>query len=101
MKTATIAIKSLGPLATRENGARARALILAALKEAEAIVLDFSGNVLITPSFADECFGLTAVALGREQFKKRVRLQNLRTQDEVLISHVVARALKEKEKRVA
>jgi hypothetical protein len=95
-----ISMRTFHPLATRENGRKARARILEKLGQADVVELDFSGEV-ITPSFADECLGVVVISLGADQFEQRVHLKNLRNQDRVLLEHVVARAQKEKEIRVA
>ena len=57
-------------LSTRENGRAARNFILDAIRVADVVEVDLSG-ILVTPSFADECFGRIAEEFGRDVFKKR------------------------------
>ncbi len=65
---------------TRPVGAQARIQILNFLREYENVDIDFS-NRSLTPSFADECIGQLAAALGLSRFKSRV--------SKPLVKHVI------------
>ena len=84
------AVQEFGKQATRSAGAKARAFISDTLKTVEVVTINMAG-MNVSPSFADECFGLLAAELGIEEFKQRVRLINLPESARDLIAHVVYR----------
>ena len=81
--------------ATRENGKAARDTIIAELRATDVVAVDLSG-VSLTPSFADECFGMLAAELGWEEFRERVKLRNVPDSARPLVKHVVSRRIQER-----
>lgn len=89
ISTFKIRIEDLAPeVTTRPVGAQARRRILNFLRDYEVIDIDFSDRSL-TPSFADECIGQLAAAIGLSSFKSRVRLSNVNEASRSLIKHVI------------
>lgn len=84
------AVHEFGRLATRAAGAEARGYISKALKTCRIVQIDMIG-MNVSPSFADECFGLLAAELGLEEYGRRVRLINVPEAAQDLIRHVVYR----------
>jgi hypothetical protein len=84
------AVREFGRQPTRPAGAKARAFISDALKTVEVVTVNMA-DMNVSPSFADECFGLLAAELGIEEFKRRVRLINMPESARDLIAHVVYR----------
>ena len=77
-------------LLTRDDGEKLRRSLRARLAGGERLEIDFEGVEVITPSFADECFGRLLLEIGRPKFRESVRL---RTADETirrLVNHVLA-----------
>lgn len=93
MKTSCLEIK-IGDLvdrfSTREAGAKARAKLLEMMGHATCIFLDMQGARL-TPSFADECFGLLAHEVGLQRVREALKMKNLNVLSKPIINHVVAR----------
>lgn len=77
-------------LTTREGGRLAFEEVCARLEVDGEIELDFEG-VSPTPSFADECIGGLAAALGLQNFKERVHVSNVPADAKSLIRQVVLR----------
>lgn len=75
-------------LTTRPVGAKARRELLSYLNDHAIIEIDFH-NKSLTPSFADECIGQLAAAIGLNDFKSRVRLTNVDEASRPLIKHVI------------
>lgn len=84
------AVQEFGRLATREAGKRARQFILDAFKTCDSVQIDMTG-MNVSPSFADELFGMLAAELGINEFHKRVQFTNLSESAKALIVHVVYR----------
>jgi hypothetical protein len=84
------AVQEFGRLATREGGRRARQFILDALKTCDSVQIDMTG-MYVSPSFADEFFGMLAAELGLEEYAHRVHLINIPDSAHDLIAHVVYR----------
>ena len=84
------AVQEFGRLTTREAGRRARQFVLDALKTCDSVQIDMTG-MNVSPSFADEFFGMLAAELGLNEFKNRVHLTNLSESAKTLIGHVVYR----------
>lgn len=84
------AVQEFGRLATREAGKRGRQFIIDALKTCDAVEIDMTG-MNVTPSFADEFFGMLAAELGLDEFAKRVHLVNVPEAARDLIAHVIYR----------
>lgn len=84
------AVQEFGRSSTRAAGAEARRFICEALKKCEVVKIDLTG-MNISPSFADECFGLLAAELGLDEYKRRVKLLNVPESARHLIPHVVYR----------
>ena len=84
------AVQEFGKLATREAGKHARQFIIDALQTCDSVEIDMTG-MNVSPSFADEFFGMLAGELGIDGFERRVRLTNLSESAQALIAHVVYR----------
>ncbi len=80
----------MGGLTSRSEGANARDLILDVIKKHGVVLVDIN-NEKLTPSFADECFGVIAESFGLENFKKKVKLINVTPNVSTLVKHVVIR----------
>lgn len=75
-------------LSTREIGREARVFIIDTIHNSDVVEIDLSG-VLVTPSFADECFGMIAEEFGRDIFKKKIKLKNVANDSSRLLKHVI------------
>ena len=84
------AVQEFGKLATREGGRRARQYVLDALKTCDSVQIDMIG-MNVSPSFADEFFGMLAAELGLDEYAKRIQLINTPEPAKTLIAHVVYR----------
>ncbi len=84
------AVREFGRLATRPAGERARQFIAEILTRCEVLQIDMAG-MNVSPSFADECFGLLAEELGISEFRKRIRFVNIQEAAQHLILHVIYR----------
>jgi len=60
------------------------------LDKYDVIEIDLS-ELKLTPSIADEVVGALAEKLGREYFKKKVKIKNATASQMALLKHVVAR----------
>ena len=77
---------------TRNMGQSMRARLLAFEASAppgEELTIDVSGIEALTPSFADEFFGRTVLAMGLDHFRKRFRIVGVTEEIKVLISKVI------------
>ncbi|WP_022978865.1 STAS-like domain-containing protein [Ideonella sp. B508-1] len=75
-------------MSTREMGSVALCQFVNKLTDADILEINFSG-IAPSPSFADQCIGGLAEALGLVEFKARVKLKNLPTDVQPLIRHVI------------
>ncbi len=73
---------------SRESGTRLRLLIIDYLTQYHAIEIDFTETTL-TPSFADEAFGLLCHHLTRQEFNERIKIHHLTEVQKVLLNHVI------------
>lgn len=89
-----------GPLGTRASGAEARTMLLSELSRFGRVEVNL-GFGTITPSFADECIGILAAQLGREQFKERVSIKNVSPQVRPLLLQVIQARLSPRGERAA
>lgn len=66
-----------GQLITRQLARMHRNRIENALEKPgrEGVLVDVSQVEVMTPSFADECFGVLAERYGKESFRRRVRIR--------------------------
>ncbi len=79
---------------TRHEGSDVRSQIEKVLaKTDDMVAIDFSGVAVMTPSFADECFGKLAQELGIDEFKKRIRLRGADETIRVLMNFVLSERL--------
>lgn len=90
------AVREFGKLATRSAGAQARTVILELLDKSDIVQIDMIGMNL-SPSFADEFFGLLAQQIGIDEYRRRIRLTNLSDAAHALIRHVVYRRTADKQ----
>lgn len=89
ISTFKMAVTDIAPeLTSRPIGSQAREKLIQALKDYESIEVDFLDKSL-TPSFADECIGQLAAAIGLNEFKKRVKLTHLNESSKTLVKHVI------------
>lgn len=77
-------------LATRPNGAAARSALLRALDTYDVVELDFAESNP-TPSFADECLGITCKEIGWDTFRQRIKILNVTDASRSLFKHVLSR----------
>jgi hypothetical protein len=86
------AVEQFGRLATREAGKCARHYILETLKSdsCDFVSIDMTG-MTVTPSFADECFGVLIAEIGYDSYNHKITLQNIPPAAEALILHVLNR----------
>ena len=76
---------------TRNMGKKMRGRLLEFDASAPAgveLTIDVSGIVVLTPSFADEFFAKTVIAMGLNQFRKRFRIVGVTDEIKLLISKV-------------
>lgn len=93
MKTSCSEIKMhdiVTHVSTRAMGEVARRKLLEAVRLHGSVMVDLEG-LLLTPSFADECFGLLCENLGLSEFRNSVKLANVHPASKTLILHVVNR----------
>ena len=65
-------------LGTRKIGRDIRRALLNKMEaEDQPIVISFEGILMVSNSFADECFGKLIAAIGREEFKKAFKIADL------------------------
>lgn len=82
---------------TRRQGEVARGLLLQALEaypKKTRVTVSLAG-VVMTPSFADECFGKLLLNLGEEQFRTRVRFVDVDGTTKTLLNAVLSKRSKE------
>ena len=75
---------------TRLAGVEARHRLLEMLEHNDVVEVDLSG-VSLTPSFADELFGVLWVNLGAKTFSEKVCVSNINDSNRALLNHVVRR----------
>jgi hypothetical protein len=90
MSSSKFVITEFSPLSTRERGEIARRALRDALDRSPVIVIDFAGATP-TPSFVDECLGRLLVDVGAEQFRRRVKIENLESSTRLLLRNVLSR----------
>lgn len=78
MKTVTIKFSSFGNnLGTRVSGAKVRTRIIEELKTNQKIIFDFSNVMVVSNSFADECFAKLLLEMDFESLKKKTNFINV------------------------
>lgn len=77
---------------TREAGVKLREFLIEQLKLHQCLELDLT-DVLLTPSVADEAFGILAKILGKSQFVEKIKFINLSPEQKSIIIHVISRRL--------
>ncbi len=77
---------------TRSQGERVRERLVKAYDSAlgDQLVIDFSGVEVMTPSFADECFGKLAERVGFQNFRNSVSLTGGSETVRALVNSVLA-----------
>jgi hypothetical protein len=76
-------------LSSRKGGETARARLVEQLNSSsERITFDLSWKSL-SPSFADECFGIIVKNIGISSFTKKVKFINVNDSAKSIIKHVV------------
>lgn len=75
---------------TRHAGIEARHKLIGLLEQNDVVEVDLRG-VSLTPSFADELFGVLWVKLGAREFGDKVRVANISSSNRALLNHVVRR----------
>ena len=84
-----------GPfLGTRLLGEIVRKEILEACRANQQVVIDFAGVDTLSPSFADECFGVLLDELGIETFKEKLRFKGTTSEINSLLRLVTSRRAK-------
>jgi hypothetical protein len=87
---------SPGGFLTRRQGEEVRAYLVNLnrdLPPGERLVIDFAGVEVMTPSFADECFGKLAESIGGLNFRERVKLTGADPIIRTLLNSVLAERL--------
>ncbi len=82
---------------TRRQGELARGMLVEALgkyPQNTRVTISLAG-VVMTPSFADECFGKLLLNLGEEQFRKRVRFADVDGTTKTLLNAVLSKRSRE------
>lgn len=74
--------------ASRDSGAILRKMILEHIKKGEVIEVDFV-SVNLTPSFADEAFGLLCHELTQKEFLEKIKFIHLSLPHKTLLSRVI------------
>ena len=77
---------------TRGQGEQVREQIVMLERQvdpAQRVIIDFSGVIVMTPSFADECFGKLAERLGDANFRERITLRNANQTVRTLVNGVL------------
>ena len=95
---------SPGGFLTRRQGEEVRARLMELdrdLPQGERLVIDFAGVEVMTPSFADECFGKLAESIGGLNFRKRVKLTGAEPIVRALLNSVLAERLNGSGSRVS
>jgi hypothetical protein len=82
-----------GLLITRQAAKQYRNHIVNLLERAPFVIVDLSGIELITPSYADECFGILGQMYGKEGFRQRIKFRGASKDVKHLISVVLANRL--------
>lgn len=77
-------------LVTREQGRTLATLALARIEAGAALRVEIDPAEALSPSFADEFFGILVDRLGRERFASRVRVHCSQETWRVLISKVLS-----------
>lgn len=101
MKTELQAVPLRGELITRRMGNVCRNQINNIISRGHVAIVDFSAVDLMTPSFADECFGVLVEQLGRERFREVVRLRAATAEVKHLVTVVLANRLDKSRPAVA
>lgn len=85
-----------GAFLTRSQGEKLRHRIeeiFSNLESGHRIAIDFAGVDVMTPSFADECFGKLAERLGANRFRQSISLNGADETIRTLINSVLAERL--------
>jgi len=78
---------------SRESGEQLRHLILENLNQFPCVELDFS-QVTLTPSFADEAFGLLCTHLSKQDLNQKIKFQHLSATHKALLARVIGNRFK-------
>ena len=90
MTLINLVLKDLLPdTASREKGKELRNIIMDNLKNYSTIEIDFSG-VVMTPSFADEAFGMLSLHMTVKELKEKINFLSLTPAHKALLTHVIA-----------
>jgi hypothetical protein len=75
--------------ASRETGVALRSLIVAQLETVPQLEIDFT-DLTLTPSFADEAFGLLCHHLSIDELFERIKFLNLTAVQKLLLKRVIS-----------
>jgi len=90
MTSIKLILKDILPdTASREKGKELRNIMLGYLKDYKNVEIDFS-EVVITPSFADEAFGLLSSHMSLKELSEKIKFLELSPAHKALLSHVIA-----------
>jgi len=78
-------------LGSRQIAVHARARLAEIIDGDKTAVADAEGVAVMTPSFADECFGGLLDQLGEERFRSSVKIDNLNESCRLLVEAVLQR----------
>lgn len=91
-----IAMSEFGEcLTTRDLAKEACVKVLSLIHGGAKVVFDLSQTQIITPSFADELFGVLLTTLGKEEFKAKVGFSGANEQTKRLVNLVLNRRLQQ------
>jgi hypothetical protein len=76
----------------REAGVKLRDFLIEQLAVHNFLELDLT-DVLLTPSVADEAFGILARMLGKDRFLEKIKFTNISQAQKAIIIHVISRRL--------
>lgn len=92
-KTETEPVVFRGQHITRQLARMHRNRIENLLATQESVLVELGELELMTPSFADECFGVLAERLGRDEFRRRIRLKGATAEVKHLLTAVIGHRL--------
>lgn len=79
---------------TRAEGIEARGALLTLLNTHDAVELNFA-HTQTTVSFIDECLGVLAEKMGKDNFNQKIILKNISPTLKSLLAHILTRRLQD------
>lgn len=88
---------SNGLLGRRENGTKTREKIKSLILENECIEIDLENTSQISPSFLEEAIVKLVTDLGKDDFKKSIKLININSSIRDMMNTMLASQIRRKE----